>query len=196
VTKRLPVKILAPSGFGEQLLATVLDYYGLTAEGVKSFGGTMTGSYTRGAPVDVILGFAALVNAPEYAYWYDLSQRYDLKYLELPKDLRAKLVKEFYLQDRNVPLGLLRGVERRIPTVARTGTVVYGRTDMPDEFAYTLAKALDEQQDLFQWSHMRFSYNWRTVGKAFDVPLHPGAARYYREKGYITSATGSNGDRR
>jgi TRAP-type uncharacterized transport system substrate-binding protein len=70
-------------------------------------------------------------------------------------------------------------------TVARNGTAVYGRTDMPDDFAYTLAKALDEHQDLFGWSHSFFSYNSRTVWKALDVPLHPGAARYYREKGYM-----------
>ena len=58
---------------------------------------------------------------------------------------------------------------------------------MPDDFAYTLAKALDEHQDLFQWANsgMNFSYNWRTVWKAFDVPLHPGAAKYYRERGYM-----------
>ena len=71
--------------------------------------------------------------------------------------------------------------------MVRTGTVIYGRTDMPDDFAYTLAKALDEHQDLFQWAGgaMNFSYNSHTVWKAFDIPLHPGAARYYKEKGYM-----------
>jgi len=83
------------------------------------------------------------------------------------------------------PLGLFRGINRPIPTVARSGVVIYGRTDMPDDFAYTLAKAMDEQQDLLQWTHMNFSYNWRMVWKAFDIPLHPGAARYYRERGYM-----------
>ena len=83
-----------------------------------------------------------------------------------------------------IPLGLFRGVDRPIPTVARMGIVVYGRTDMPDDFAYTLAKAMDEHQDLLQWTHMNFSYNPHKVWKAFDVPLHPGAARYYKERGY------------
>lgn len=31
-----------------------------------------------------------------------------------------------------------------------------------------------------------FSYNVHTVWKAYEVPLHPGAARYYGEKGYMT----------
>jgi TRAP-type uncharacterized transport system substrate-binding protein len=56
---------------------------------------------------------------------------------------------------------------------------------MPDDFAYTVAKALDEQQSLLQWAHLNFSYNRHTVWRAFGVPLHPGAARYYREMGYM-----------
>jgi hypothetical protein len=57
--------------------------------------------------------------------------------------------------------------------------------DMPDDFAYLVARALDEHQDLLQWSHLNFSYNIHTVWKALDVPPHPGAAKYYRERGYM-----------
>jgi uncharacterized protein len=57
----------------------------------------------------------------------------------------------------------------------------HGRTDMPDDFADTLAKALDEHQD----TNLNFSYNAHTVWKAYGVPLHPGAARYYRENGHM-----------
>ncbi len=183
--RKIPVKVMARTNIGGGLTAVVLDYYGLSEEKVKSFGGTFTNTPPRGSDVDVLVGFAALINAPEYQPWYELTQRYDYTFLELPADLRATLAKAYYLREHDMPQGLLRGVTRRIPTVARTGTVVYGRTDMPDDFAYTLAKALDEHQDLFQWSHMPFSYNVRTVWKNFDVPLHPGAARYYKERGYM-----------
>ena len=134
---------------------------------------------------DVVIGFGTLSNAPEYSLWTEVSQQYDLTFLELPADLRAKLVKDFDLEERNIPVGLLRGVDRAIPTAVRTGTVIYCRTDMPDDFAYTLAKAIDEHQDLLQWSNMNFSYNSRSVWKAMGIPLHPGAARYYRERGYL-----------
>jgi hypothetical protein len=77
-----------------------------------------------------------------------------------------------------------RGIERPIPTVVRTGTAIYGRADMPDDFAYIVAKAMDEQQQLLQWSRLNFSCNVHTVWNGFEVPLHPGAARYYKEKGY------------
>ena len=185
VEKRLPVQMVARTSIGGGVTPAILEYYGLTKGKLESFGGTFRTSYERGADADVMIGFGSLVNAPEYNLWYELSQQHDLKYLELAEDLRAKLAKELYLEQRNIPPGLFRGIDRPIPTLARTGAVIYGRTDMPDEFAYTLAKALDEQQDLLQWTHMNFSYNWRTVWKAFEVPLHPGAGRYYKEMGYM-----------
>jgi TRAP transporter TAXI family solute receptor len=188
--RHLPVKLLARGGINEPINAAVLDYYGLSDEKIKALGGSTAGNYTRGSDVDVVIGWAALVGAPEYALWYDAAQQHDFKYLELPPDLRAKLSKAFYVNEHEAPIALLRGVTRRIPTIARDGTAVYARTDLPEPFAYAVAKALDEQQVLLHWSHMPFSYNPRTVWKVWDVPLHPGAARYYKERGYMKSPPG------
>ena len=69
--------------------------------------------------------------------------------------------------------------------MVRTGTAIYGRSDTPDDFAYIVAKAMDEQQQLQQWRHLNLSYNIHTVWNGNEVPLHPGAARYYKEKGYM-----------
>ena len=183
--RRRAVKLVARGGITEPINAAVLDYYGLSDEKIKAMGGTTAGSYTRDAAVDVVIGWAALVGAPEYALWYDAPQQHDFRYLELPADLRSKLATAFYLREHEAPIALLRGVTRRIPTIARDGTAVYARTDLPDDFAYAVARALDEQQALFHWSHMPFSYKPHTVAKLWDVPLHPGAARYYRERGYL-----------
>jgi len=96
-----------------------------------------------------------------------------------------KLAKEYEMQRHDIPNGLLRGIHRPIPTVTRSGHAVYGRDDMPNDFAYAVARALDRHQDLLEWSHLNLSYNPRTVTRAIGVPLHPGAARYYRERGYL-----------
>jgi uncharacterized protein len=191
LTEHLPVRILATGVGGGHvqggMTQDVLAYYGLTAQAVASLGGRIiTGSSEEDQKnADVVIGLGTLSNAPEYSLWNEISQKYDLRFLELPGDLRARLAKDFDLEERKIPVGLLHGVDRAIPTVVRTGTVIYGRTDMPDDFAYTLAKAIDEHQDLLQWSNMNFSYNSRSVWKSLGTPLHPGAARYYRERGYI-----------
>ena len=184
--KRIPVKMVAASYTGGAIVPAVLDYYGLTEDKVKALGGTFAGRLDPGVEGNVFIGFAGVATGPrEFNLLNEAAQKYDLKYLEIAPDLKAKLVKQFNLEERDMPLGLFRGVDKPVPTVTRMGTVIYGRTDMPDDFAYTLAKALDEHQDLLAWTHMNWSYNRHTVWKAFDVPLHPGAARYYKEVGYM-----------
>ena len=183
--KRLPVRILTLMRDGD-LALNVLAYYGLTKQVLESFGGSIAGSNPPDRnSFDLMIGFAAMDNMPEYEAWVDVTQRFDLKYLELPQELRAKLAKDSDWEQGRIPLGLFRGVDHPIPAVVRTGTVIYGRSDMPDDLAYTLAKALDEHQDLLQWSNVTYSYNPFTVWKDFGVPLHPAAERYYRDRGYL-----------
>jgi len=187
VEKKLPVKMVVRMGIGGDFTPAVMQYYGITDEKIKSFGGTFATGYNRNNDTDVFVGFGSLVNAPEYNVWYQASQKYDLKFLELAPDLREKLKKEFFVQDGTIPLNALRGVDRRIPTVIRNGTLIYGKATMPDDFAYTMAKAIDEHQELLGManSSMNWAYNWRTVWKALDIPLPPGAAKYYKEVGYM-----------
>jgi TRAP transporter TAXI family solute receptor len=181
--RRIPVRLFAV-GQGGDITPTILAHYGLTKEVLESFGGRIVGNTPEDRrDLDVIIGFGAA--SGEYQDWLEYNTRFELKYLELAKDLRAMIAKDFDLEEGNIPVGLFRGIDRPIPTLLRTGTVLYGRTDMPDDFAYTLAKAMDENQHLLQWSNVGYSYNPHTVWKAFGVPLHPGAARYYRERGYM-----------
>ena len=186
--KKMPVRIVASGASVDLTSPAVLAYYGLTKEALESWGGKLFGSINAAeGQADVFLAWGSLDNTPEYGLWYQISQKYEIKYLELPADLRAKLVKDEDLFEKTLPFGALRGIEKEFQVPARTGTTVYGRTDMPDAFAYALAKALDEKQDLLQWANggINFSYNTHTVWKVFDMPLHPGAERYYKEKGYM-----------
>jgi uncharacterized protein len=187
VEKKMPVHMVARMGIGGITTPVVMDYFGISEEAVKSFGGTWATGFDRKSDANVFVGFGSLTNAPEYRVWYDASQKYDLKYLELPADLKAKLMKQFGYTEGVLPYNAFRGVDRPVPTLVRDGTVIYGRTDMPDEFAYDLAKAMDEHQELLQYgnSSMNWSYNYHNVWQALGVPLHPGAIRYYKEKGYM-----------
>jgi len=180
--RKLPVRILAD---GRELSPRVLQHYGLDEETLKSWGGELVGRESSD-DFDVIIFRGYLGNSPESDVWYEATQKKNLRFLELPASLLKSLTEEFteYLPG-TVPVGYLKGVDRPIPTVVRTGQVIYGRDAMPDEFAYTLARALDENRNAFIWSHLAFSYDPATVSQTLGVPLHPAAERYYREKGYI-----------
>ncbi len=182
--KHWPVRIRI--GFGDSA-TKVLNYYGLTREAVEAAGGTIEPAFEHPstADFDILIGEADFTTAPEFAFWNETSQKVDLTYLTLPDALLDKLAKEGELERVDLPIGFLRGVTAPVPTVAVSGIAIYGRADLPDGFAYDVAKALDQQQQLLQWSQLKLSYNIHNVWKAYDVPLHPGAARYYREVGYM-----------
>jgi uncharacterized protein len=183
--KKWPVRILL--GIDDGAAAAILRYYGLTENEVESAGGHVgNGSIpAERENFDVIIAGGNLGNAPEYNVWYQASQSNNLTYLPLPDKLLNQLAKDFNMERGTIPDGLLRGINHPIPTVVRTGTAIFARADTPNSFAYAVAEAMDVHQDLLQWSSLRFSYNDHTVWRAYDVPLHPGAARYYRQVDYM-----------
>src|ERR687886_681211 len=95
---------------------------------------------------------------------------------------------EFGGEPGYIPYRLLRGVEAPVRSVYRPWQLIFGRDDMPDEFAYQLAQAYDQHRDAFRQTHIPYSYDPDQVARDHGIPLHPGAERYYRERGYLTGA--------
>jgi TRAP-type uncharacterized transport system substrate-binding protein len=190
--KRWPVRVYAARN--DPAVKEVLAYYGLSTESIVAAGGYVGNSQPDPSEqpdptsYDIIISMGgALTTAPEVKSWTDVIQKNHWNFLDLPEPLLAKLAEDLHAERGNLPYGLLQGVDRTIPTIALGGggTVVYTRADVPDSFAYDVARALDERQDRLLWTNQYFAYNIHTVWKACDVPLHPGAERYYRQVGYM-----------
>ena len=165
----------------------VLAYYGITEEALKANGGGFIRTAERRprAAADLFIGGAFLVNTPEQRVWYEASQLDDLVFFDMPAPLLADLAQVTGYDRATVPLALLRGVDRPIPTVMRSAHVIYVRDDAPDSFTYAVAKALDEHQELFRMYDAPFYYDTRLVAHSPVVPVAPGASQYYRERGYV-----------
>jgi uncharacterized protein len=81
-----------------------------------------------------------------------------------------------------IPADTYKGVSNDIKTVA-SPVLMYTTEDMPDELAYKLTKAFWENRKLIAEAH--------ATGKGLDIAgvrygvakVHPGAQRYYKEKG-------------
>lgn len=103
----------------------------------------------------------------------------------MPPDLIQKLCDSGEVEGAGfIPHRLMRGVDADIPSVERFPQVIYARDELPEAFVYDAAKALDHGRHLFRQTHLPYSYDPLTVARKRDVPLHPGAERYYREVGY------------
>jgi TRAP-type uncharacterized transport system substrate-binding protein len=62
---------------------------------------------------------------------------------------------------------------------------IYVRDDAPDGFVYSVAKALDEHQGLLRKYADPYFYDPKLVAVSKLIPMHPGALKYYRKRGYI-----------
>lgn len=183
--KKLPVRIMGADGN----MATILKYYGITVEDIRSWGGRtgVTVEEALKGDFDIMAGFlASPAQNPESAFWTTLSQKFDLHFLELPENLLKQIAAqnvdaEFVEAQQN----LLRGVNRKIRTLGRSGEAIFARDDTPEQAAYDLAKAIDEHHGDLKWFIRVYTYDPKTVWQNFGVPLHPGAEKYYREAGYI-----------
>ncbi len=166
----------------------ILNYYGIKVEDLRAKGGGVmpsNASREKRASGDVFIGTGLLANTPEQRSWYEASQLNDLVFLDFEEPLIARLAQEPGYQRATIPLALFRGVDRPIPTVMRPNHFIYVRDEAPDDFVYAVAKALDEHRDLFQVQLEPWYYDPRTVAASKVIPMHPGAMKYYRERGYV-----------
>ena len=121
--KKLPVRIITRGGAVEN---AVLNYYGLTKEALESWGGSIGSVGNENAEFDVIMGGNASPSQnPECAYWTAYTYKYNLYFLDLSEELLNQIDKNITGYERTVvKWGLLRGVDRTIPTVGRSGQAV------------------------------------------------------------------------
>lgn len=185
--KKMPIRLTAGAAGGLGSIDTVFSYFGFSRNDIVAWGGKVFvgGALVREPDFDVIIGVGLLSNYPEGSMWYEMTQKKDLVFLPVPEELRQKIVKENDATLVDLPFRYMRGVgDVPIPTVGFSGTSIYGRDDLPDAFVYDIVKALDEKRDLLRWTTQPFAYDSNTVADGRGVPLHPGAAKYYRERGY------------
>jgi uncharacterized protein len=90
----------------------------------------------------------------------------------------------FYALEK-IPAGTYHGQDREIVTPAVLAMLV-ARRDLPDDLVYKFTKAIFDNLAQFHSAHPAAkSLTLPTAQNAMPVPLHPGAERFYREKGMV-----------
>jgi TRAP-type uncharacterized transport system substrate-binding protein len=173
-----------------QLAYRILKHYGLTREMIESWGGrfivlNQDRDVMRRRDVDLIISLAYNGNSQMCRYWEEASILMNLRFLDLEPALIDAMVEEYGFDRGFLPRRLFPGVDRDIPTVVHQNVLVYARADLPDELAYTLAKVYDEGRAAFRETPLPYSYDPIGAWQKTEIELHPAAAAYYREKGYM-----------
>lgn len=85
-----------------------------------------------------------------------------------------------------LPAETYRGQKEPVETFG-IKVLLCASTDMEESLAYEIAKAMDESSAAYTGGHrfMAFMQDKEFLCRDIPIPLHPGAERYYREKGYL-----------
>jgi uncharacterized protein len=114
----------------------------------------------------------------------DLSNSIDITIVSIPSDVVAKTGDAAY-QAAVIPANTYKGQTTDVPTAAITNFLV-SQTGVSDDFAYRMTKAMFENLDAMAAAHVAAkAIKPETAMAGMPVPLHPGAARYYREAGLL-----------
>ena len=109
-------------------------------------------------------------------------------YLPIEGELLRRLAKIGY-RTSVVPKARFKGMARDVPTVDFSGWPMVVHADLANDVAYALCEAIEKRRKQIPSDNFK-PINMRQLcandGEApFSVPLHPGARRFYRERGYL-----------
>ena len=81
------------------------------------------------------------------------------------------------------------GLAEDLPTLDFSGWPMIVRADMPAKLAYALCEAIEKRRDLIptdNYKELDIAQLCANDEEApYDAPLHPGAQKFYRERGYL-----------
>lgn len=114
----------------------------------------------------------------------DLATMHDIDLVSFDEEFLQKLEAQFpFFASDVIPAGTYKGIDSDVITPAVMAMVVCDG-DLPEEVIYTFTKTLWEHIDeLYKVHNKAQLITLDTALVGISVPVHPGAAKYYAEKG-------------
>jgi TRAP transporter TAXI family solute receptor len=113
----------------------------------------------------------------------DLATSIPITMVAVPADVATKLGPPFVAT--TIPANTYNGQTADVPTLAVVNFLVT-HAGVPDDVVYQMTKQLFENLDQMVAAHKAASaIKLETATNGMPLPLHPGAERFYREKGLI-----------
>ncbi len=166
-------------GSGGALPRFVLEAYGLTLNDVQSVDNPRNAlARLKSGDLDVRV-FASAYPLPGID---DVGESSEVALLSLSAEVVERLRSRFsFFKPAVIPKGTYRGQSADVQTVGIDGLLLC-RDTMPEDLVYELTRglfeAINEQSPAQNFTRLINTTN----APATPVPLHPGAARYYRER--------------
>lgn len=114
----------------------------------------------------------------------DLATSLDIVVVPVPADVVAKIGDPAY-QPSMIPAGTYTGQAAAVPAIAITNFLVTS-SDMKDDVVYAMTKSVYDNLDQLVAAHVAAKdIKLENGPKGMPVPMHPGAEKFYKEKGLL-----------
>jgi TRAP transporter TAXI family solute receptor len=175
------------SGSGTELeFKRALGEYGITFEDIEAAGGKiehLVFSQATLAMKDGVIDFTIHdAWAPDPAV-VEMETVFPVKILPIDRKMMDSLHDKYAYGEAVIPGGTYKGTpdDTLVMTVS---TVLIARHDLPEELAYQITKAVFENPERLSKGFAKLAQlSPETAASGVSIPFHPGAEKYYKEKG-------------
>jgi len=178
------VGVGAPGSGTEANFRQLLDAYGMKKEDVNAqfLSFSESAEAYKDKHIDAFIVTAGIPNAGIM----DVATQNEIRILNIPADVAAKLTKKYpFLAAVKVPANTYKGQTAEVTTVAVNAVLIAG-SGLKEAMVYNLTKALFENQADLAAAHAKGKeLNMKTAVTGVSIPFHPGAVKYYKEKGLM-----------
>ena len=205
IQKKVPIKMATVQDAVRAvgwLYPEFLKAYGTTEAEVESWGGKRVGADLGGQAIAKLASGEANFllhegDVPIAPAWKELNQKIPMRILTISDAIIEKLKPfGFTKYDQVLKKGQYPGVLEDVTTMDYSDWIVVADSSVPDDIAYTMAQIAVERKSDFenQYRDMlpagskemgQYVADPKWMGRDLGVPLHPGAEKYFKEKGLL-----------
>lgn len=184
----LKVNFNTKDSFMEIVGKRALEAQGISYEDIKSWGGNVD-FMSMGSSIDLmrdgkIEAYSNVIQVPS-SHIIDASTNLKLNLLSMSEEAINKVNEELGTYKVTIPKEEYSFLKDDVDTIAAT-VVLFASTSLSEADAYAVVKSLDENSDYFKSIHSSLkNLDLKGMTEVSPIPLHPGAERYYKEKGVL-----------
>jgi TRAP transporter TAXI family solute receptor len=180
--KGAKIGVGAPGSGTEANFRQFLDVYGMSKEDVRAqyLSFAESAEQFKDKHIDAFIVVAGIPNAAIM----DVAVLQSIRILGIPDDKTAQLTRKYpFLSPVVIPATTYKNMPGDVKTVA-VNAVLIASSDVKDDIVYGMTKALFESQAELSASHAKGKeLNIKMAVSGVSIPFHPGAVKYYKEKG-------------
>ncbi len=191
--KKLPLRIgcSAKGSMDAEGAYLLLEYFGVTEDDLKSWGGSITnqgGDQNAEALADGQIDFYIDHTSSASSTMAQIATTCDVTFLQWGDDLVNWFVNEKGFDKITIPANSFKGQDKDL-VLPGSPDCLFANTELSDDVVYQITKTLTENRDDLVSQYESFSgwdpaTAWESQ-KIGGCPLHPGAERYYKEAGLM-----------